>query len=181
MSQPIVNQAWHQNSQLSLKHMTECASIYNLKKNRSTLWNILLVYYAVRHEQRIRVVSLSAKTLVTWSQYHTSWFLYNHYLTISHTTSQPHLPQTPSFPGLLFTHPPLPILFLFYSTQYTVHLHNLVAFLYCSKFFPLGFYRTERFWCTQALSPFTILFTTFCLLFFSGLVYFSGISHPPHH
>jgi hypothetical protein len=64
--------------------------------------NVYWSISAARHEQRIRVVSLSAKTPVTWSQCHTSWFLYNHYLTISHTTSQPHLPQTPSFPDLLF-------------------------------------------------------------------------------
>ena len=38
-----------------------------------------------------------------WSHGHSITHpLHNHYLTISHTTSQPHLPQTPSFPGLLF-------------------------------------------------------------------------------
>jgi hypothetical protein len=124
------------------------------------------------------VVSLSAKTLVTWSQHHTSWFIYNHYLTISHTTSQPHLPQTPSFPGLLFTHPPLPILFLFYSTQYTVHLHNLVAFLYCSKFFPLGFIEQRGFDAPRLCR--LLLYYLLHFAFSSFLAWYTFLVSPTH-
>ena len=114
-----------------------------------------------------------------WSHGHCiTHLLHNHCLTISHTTSQPHLPQTPSFPGLLFTHPPPPI--FSYLIQYTLQWHNLVAFLYCSKFFPIGFLQNREVLMHPGFVVFYYIISYILpSLFFWLGIYFSGI-FPTH-